>query len=64
MATLINNIASEDAQTIFIVCGYGQSRTIPHYLYMSELAKREQMSSVTAYPQVYSSLMSKDTPEL
>ena len=33
MASLINHLSINGKQNIFVVCGYGQSRTIPFHLY-------------------------------
>ena len=48
MATLLQYISDEpdslarpelaDIETIFVLCGYGQSRSIPYYIYMSPKA--------------------------
>ena len=35
MAALINKMA-EQHKEIMVICGYGQTRTIPHYLYYSQ----------------------------
>lgn len=49
MATLLQQISDEpdalkrpelaDLETIFVVCGYGQSRSIPYYIYLSPKVK-------------------------
>ena len=65
LATLISSLVDEsDPKTIFIVCGFGQSRTTPHYLYLSPRAQEQRLDQVAAFPPVYKSLLSKDTPEL
>lgn len=37
MAALINKL-SETHKNILVICGYGQTRSIPHYLYFSQKA--------------------------
>lgn len=37
MAALINKL-SETHRNILVICGYGQTRSIPHYLYFSHKA--------------------------
>ena len=66
MAALINKLTTEDPslQTIFVVCGYGQSRTIPYYLYYSPKVLGGKLGEVADYKKVYSSLMSSDTPQI
>jgi len=33
MAALVNSVLeNSDVETLFVVCGVGQSRSIPHYL--------------------------------
>ena len=60
MATLIESVCHNDnLQTLFVVCGSGQSQTIPHYM-----AHTPKILSQTAnYAPIYQSLLSKDTPE-
>ena len=64
MASLIEKVTDEDPalQTIFVVCGYGQSRTIPYYLYYSPKVIDGKIGQVVDYKKVYSTLMSTDTP--
>ena len=66
MATLIQEIAEQrpDMKTIFVVCGYGQSRSIPHYIYFSPKVKDGQIDKVANYKPIYSSIVSTDTPQL
>ena len=55
MATLIQEVADQrpDVSTIFVVCGYGQSRSIPHYLYFSPKVKEGKLDAVAEYKPVY-----------
>lgn len=48
-----------DAQTLFVLCGTGQSKSIPHYLYESP----KNLHSVTQDLPVYESILRKDMPE-
>ena len=47
-----------------MVCGYGQSRSIPHYLYFSPKVKEGMLGSVADYKPVYRSLVSTDSPQI
>ena len=72
MASLIHYLANRQdelrsdisVQTLFVVCGYGQSRSIPHYLSMSPRVKEGGPAQVTEYAPVYETIMSKDSPEI
>ena len=74
MATLIQQISDEptvferdslsDLQTIFVVCGYGQSRSIPYYIYLSPKVKENKIDKVCDYLPRYETLMSKDSAEM
>jgi len=47
MATVIQELQLQrpELENIFVVCGYGQSRTVPHYLFMSPKLNGELHSS-------------------
>ncbi len=63
MAGLINK-ASEKYRNIMVICGYGQTRSIPHYLYFSQEANAENsVTEVGNSRPVYESLIRKDNPE-
>ena len=53
-----------DLYTIFVVCGYGQSRSIPYYIYLSPKVKENKIEDVTNYLPTYETIMSKDSPEM
>ena len=53
-----------DLNTVFVICGYGQSRSIPYYIYLSPKANEKQVSHVTNYLPIYETIMSKDTTEM
>ena len=53
----------QDLNTVFVVCGYGQSRSIPYYIYLSPKVKANRLDTVADYLPTYETLMSKDTPE-
>ena len=67
MATLLQQLSDEptdDLQTIFVVCGYGQSRSIPYYIYMSPKVMENRIDHVCDYLPRYQTIMSKDTTEM
>lgn len=68
LAAIVQEVQMQipEVQTIFVVCGHGQSRTIPHYLFMSpkfngEIEATTALESITALKPVYSSVMATDT---
>lgn len=65
MASLINHLSLEGKENIFVICGYGQSRTIPYHLYHNPRAfKTDCLDSVTRFSDPYETLIRKDTPEI
>ena len=60
MASLVLKL-SEQYKNIMVVTGYGQTRTIPHYLYYSQAANTRLLNT---YKPVYENLVRKDNPEL
>lgn len=74
MATLLQYISDEpdslarpelaDVETIFVLCGYGQSRSIPYYIYMSPKADEKQIDQLCTYKPRYETLMSRDSSEM
>ena len=78
MATLIQELQLQQPElnTIFVVCGYGQSRSIPHYLFMSPkltgemhssvdvITKYSALKQVTSHAPIYKSLLSQDTIQM
>jgi pheromone shutdown protein TraB len=63
MAAMINK-ASETYRNIMVICGYGQTRSIPHYLYYSQQANsRHNMREVCSFRKPFESLIRKDNPE-
>ena len=64
MASLIQQISYRgDNETIFVVCGYGQSRSIPYYIYLSPKVKEGRIEEVCRYRERYETILSKDTAE-
>jgi pheromone shutdown protein TraB len=56
---------SETKSNIMVICGYGQTRSIPHYLYYSQEANSAHPISQTAsYKPIYETIMRKDTAEI
>jgi hypothetical protein len=63
MAAIINK-ASETYRNIMVICGYGQTRSIPYYLYYSEQANSENnIQEVCKFKPPFESLIRKDNPE-
>ena len=61
MAAMINKL-SETHRNILVICGYGQTRSIPHYLYFSQKANSEGLSTAR-HKKVYETIVRKDNPE-
>ena len=60
MAALINSLCERtDIETLFVVCGIGQSRSIPHYMTHSP----RRLVDVTKDEKVFESLLRRDTVE-
>ena len=56
--------ASETYKNIMVICGYGQTRSIPHYLYYNQQANQEDnMKEVASYKPVFETLIRRDNPE-
>ena len=74
MAAILQSLSDEpdafdrpelaDMETVFVVCGYGQSRSIPHYIYQSPKVKENKLSEVCDFLPRYQTLMSRDTAEM
>lgn len=58
------NKGIDDLQTIFVVCGFAQSRSIPYYIYLSPKVKENRLDKVASYLPTYETIMSKDSPEM
>lgn len=58
MAALINKCA-EKYQNIMVICGYGQARTIPYYLYYSKKANKQgnNLDGILKYKKVYENIV-------
>ena len=54
----------DNLQTVFVVCGYGQSRSIPHYIYLSPKVQEHRLDKVAEYLPTYETILSKDSPEM
>lgn len=66
LACLINHL-SQSHQNIFVVCGRGQSKSIPYHLYYNPRAFQsiEQIEpEVTDFSDVFGTILRKDTPEI
>ena len=61
MAAMINKL-SETHRNILVICGYGQTRSIPHYLYFSQKANSEGLS-IARHKKLYETIVRKDNPE-
>jgi hypothetical protein len=60
MASLINEVCEmPQVQTLFVVCGQGQSRSIPHYMAHSE----KDLNALTSLMPIRESLLQKDSVE-
>jgi hypothetical protein len=56
--------ASETYKNIMVICGYGQTRSIPHYLYYNQQANLDaNMKEVASYKPVFETLIRRDNPE-
>jgi hypothetical protein len=56
--------ASETYKNIMVICGYGQTRSIPHYLYYNQQANLDaNMNEVASYKPVFETLIRRDNPE-
>lgn len=61
MAALIKTICDkDDVQTLFVVCGLGQSRSVPHYMSNSPMS----LQQVTQSSSLFGSLLRQDTVEI
>jgi pheromone shutdown protein TraB len=64
MAGLINKM-SESHRNIMVITGYGQTRSIPHYLYFSQLANSSDcIRSVASHKAIYENIVRKDNAEM
>ena len=65
MATLVNKF-SESYKNIMVICGYGQSRSIPYYLYYSKHVNHtgNNLNQVIKYKKVYENLVRRDNEEM
>jgi len=63
LASLVNK-ASEKYRNIMVICGYGQTRSIPHYLYFNQQANLDNnLKEVASFKPPYESMIRKDNPE-
>lgn len=64
MAAVVNKL-SETHRNIMVICGFGQTRSIPHYLYYSDQANaKNSVGEVARHRKVYENLLRKDNPEM
>ena len=64
MASVIGRVA-ENHRNIMVLCGYGQTRTLPYYLYYSQKVNSSNcLEQVTKYSPVYSNIVRQDNQEL
>eukprot|EP00347_Sterkiella_histriomuscorum_P014480 403360714 len=65
MGALVNKL-SEFYSNIMVLCGYGQSRSIPHYMYYSKRANvvGNNLDQIIRYKPVYENLVRKDNQEM
>lgn len=64
MAAMISKM-SESYDNIFVLCGIGQTRSIPHYLYFSQKSfGLNNVEEVTKYAPTYESIVRKDNSEI
>lgn len=64
-ASLINHLSQTGKTNIFVVCGYGQSRTIPYHLYHNPRAFQDNgLNTTTRFNMPFSTLLRADTPEI
>ena len=65
MSSLINTLSLQGKKNIFVLCGYGQSRTIPYHLYYNPLMfQNNSFNEVTKYNKPFKTLIREDTPEI
>ena len=62
MAASVKNL-SHKYKNIFVICGYGQTRSIPHYMYFGG-EENQLVRDVARRKAVYENLVRKDTPEM
>ena len=59
MSQLLKSLCeSSSAETVIVLCGLGQSKSVPHYLHESP----RSLEQATQPLPVYESLIQKDTP--
>jgi hypothetical protein len=66
LACMINHL-SQSHRNIFVVCGRGQSKSIPYHLYYNPRAFQsiDQIApEVTNYSEAFGTILRKDTPEI
>jgi hypothetical protein len=64
MAATVHKL-SERFRNILVICGYGQARSIPHYMYYSSQANSENsIAAVARHRGVYENLVRRDNPEM
>ncbi|CDW83262.1 UNKNOWN [Stylonychia lemnae] len=65
MAALINKF-SEQYKNIMVICGYGQSRSIPYYLYYSQKVNKvgNNLNEIVKYKNVYENIVRQDNEEM
>ena len=64
MAGVVKRL-SESYRNIMIICGYGQTRSIPHYLYFNQQANSaNNVADVARHKEVYENIVRKDNPEM
>jgi hypothetical protein len=66
LAALINKLSeSGKHKDIFVVCGYGQSRTIPFHLYHNpRVFQDDALSLVSKFNDPFETLVRRDSPEI
>ena len=52
-----------DVGTVFVLCGAGQSRSLPHYLAASELSLEKTITAPIDF-KAFESLIQKDSPQI
>ena len=64
MASLINRL-SKDKRNILVICGYGQSRTIPYHLYHNPRVFSEgSLDKIVRYSDPFETLLRSDSAEV
>ena len=65
LAALVNTLSQRGKKYIFVVCGYGQSRTVPYHLYYNPRVFQDgSIDIVTRYNRPFGTLIRSDTPQV